>query len=92
MYRRSLDNSRGCDEHLGMQEREWFSTQQVGQLLGMTSQWVRRQIEAGRLNARYYEGSARKTYRIHRTDLREFMRSYGHDSVDARLTRGERRL
>jgi excisionase family DNA binding protein len=65
-----------------MPEREWYSTQQVAQVVGMTSQWVRRQIDAGRLNARYFEGAGRRTYRIHRTDLRDFLRRFGRDSVD----------
>lgn len=65
-----------------MAEREWYSTQQVAQVVGMTSQWVRRQIDAGRLNARYFDGAGRRTYRIHRTDLREFLRRFGRDSLD----------
>ena len=65
-----------------MAEREWYSTQQVAQVVGMTSQWVRRQIDAGRLNARYFDGAGRRTYRIHRTDLREFLRRHGRDSID----------
>lgn len=63
-------------------DQEWYSTQEVGQVLGMTSQWVRRQIDAGRLNARYYDGPGRRTYRIHRADLRDFMRRYGRESTD----------
>lgn len=65
-----------------MAEREWYSTNQVAQTVGMTAQWVRRQIDAGRLNARYFDGAGRRTYRIHRSDLREFQRRYGHDSID----------
>lgn len=65
-----------------MAEREWYSTQQVAQIVGMTSQWVRRQIDAGRLNAHYFDGAGRRTYRIHRTDLREYLRRYGRDSID----------
>jgi len=57
-----------------MHEREWYSTQQVAQVVGITSQWVRRQIDAGRLNARYFDGAGRRTYRIHRTDLDGFQR------------------
>ena len=53
--------------------RQWISTEQAGAAVGMSSQWVRRQIAAGRLRAYVYRTGSRSTYRIHVDDWRRFL-------------------
>jgi len=51
----------------------WLSTEQAGTLVGMTGEWVRRQIVAGRLRATVYATGRRRTYRIRFDDWQAFL-------------------
>jgi excisionase family DNA binding protein len=53
--------------------RRWLSTEQIAERVGMTGEWVRRQIIAGRLRALVFRTGSRATYRISEADLRHFM-------------------
>jgi len=54
----------------------WLSTQEVGLRLGMSGEWVRRQIVARRLTAAVYATGRRRTYRIAEADLEAFLRRH----------------
>jgi excisionase family DNA binding protein len=54
----------------------WLRTEQVAAELGVTSEWVRRQIAAGRLAARRFQTGDRAFYRIRRSDLEKFVSIY----------------
>jgi hypothetical protein len=51
------------------QSRAWLSTEEVAARVGMTAEWVRQQVMAGRLNARVYRTGTRTTYRIRDIDV-----------------------
>ena len=55
---------------------EWLGTEDAARELGMTPDWVRAQIKAGRLKARTWKTGQRPTIRIRRTDLNEFIRRH----------------
>ena len=55
---------------------EWLSTEQAAHDLGMSPEWVRRQIKAGRLRATMFRTGRRPTYRIEKRDLRDFLLRY----------------
>ena len=55
---------------------EWMSTEQVAGELGVTTEWVRRQIAAGRLAARRIQTGDRAFFRIRRSDLETFLAIY----------------
>ena len=52
----------------------WLGTEEVGRRLGMSSEWVRRQVIAGRLRAVVYRTNpgSRSTYRIRADWIRAF--------------------
>ncbi len=52
---------------------EWLSTEQVARQIGMSPEWVRRQIGAGRLRATIFRTGMRPTYRIEKKDLQTFL-------------------
>jgi hypothetical protein len=54
----------------------WLSTDDAGRKLGMSSEWVRRQILAGRLEAVAYRVGPRSIYRIRTDWLRRFQVNY----------------
>jgi excisionase family DNA binding protein len=58
----------------------WLSTTEVADRLGMGPEWVRRQIQAGRLQAVVYRTSSRPVYRVSESALAAFQRSYGGDA------------
>jgi excisionase family DNA binding protein len=60
--------------------KDWYTTAEVGELLGFTDRWVRRQIELGRLKAYAFDAGNRRTLRIRRQDLDEFRRKFIHDA------------
>ena len=62
--------------------RIWLSTEEAAESVGMTSQWVREQIEAGRLRAYVFETGRRRTYRIRLDDWRHFLMRYRHRTDD----------
>lgn len=52
---------------------KWLSTEQIADRVGMTAEWVRRQVLAGRLRAVVFRTGTRATYRVREGDLRDFM-------------------
>ena len=60
----------------------WLSTQEVAERLGMSSEWVRRQILAGRMRAVVYQTSGRSIYRVSESALDEFTRRFTRDPGD----------
>ena len=52
----------------------WLGTEEVGRRLGMSSEWVRRQVIAGRLRAVVYRTTpgSRSIYRIRADWIRDF--------------------
>lgn len=71
--------------------QEWMSTEDVAREIGMTPQWVRRQINDGRLSARVFEVGERRTFRVSREQLEAFLERFSFDSADpeARAERGD---
>lgn len=63
----------------------WLSTEDAARELGMSPDWVRRQIAAGRLVARVWNVGRRKTIRIRQSDLNAFVRRHSVDGYDAEL-------
>ena len=57
-------------------DKEWLGTEDAARELGMTPDWVRAQIKAGRLKARTWKTGCRPTIRIRRADLDEFVRRH----------------
>jgi hypothetical protein len=55
-------------------DERWFGTEEAGRRLGMSSEWVRRQVIAGRLRAVVYrtEPRSRAIYRIRADWLVDF--------------------
>jgi excisionase family DNA binding protein len=72
----SLDSPPLAPHIAGMKSDEWLSTQRIADELGVTSEWVRRQILAGRLQARRFDTGDRSFYRIRRADLETFLDRY----------------
>jgi excisionase family DNA binding protein len=71
---------------LAMGEIErWLSTEDVARETGMSPDWVRRQIAAGRLPARVWRVGQRPTIRIRRRDFEAFRRRFSVDGRDADL-------
>lgn len=60
-----------------MDREIWYSTEEAAQAVGgVSTRWIRVQIEAGRLRARVLLTGQRATYRIRASDLLEFIRTY----------------
>ncbi len=59
-------------------DERWFGTEEVGRRLGMGSEWVRRQVIAGRLRAVVYrtQPESRAIYRIKDGWIREFQAKF----------------
>jgi hypothetical protein len=55
---------------------KWLSTEQIGERIGMTAEWVRRQVLAGRLRGVAFRTGNRATYRIREVDLRRFLKDW----------------
>ena len=60
----------------------WLSTEQAGANVGMTGEWVRRQIGAGRLRATAFDTGRRRTYRIRADDWAAFLGRYSGRTDD----------
>ena len=60
-------------------DKEWMGTEDAARELGMTPDWVRDQIRAGRLKARTWQTGRRSTIRIRRVDLDDFIRRHSSD-------------
>jgi excisionase family DNA binding protein len=59
----------------------YLGTEEVSQQLGMSPEWVRRQVQAGRLGARVFTIGGRPTYRITQAAIDAFLARY---SIEAR--------
>lgn len=55
---------------------QWIGTEEAARRLGMSSEWIRRQIRAGRLPARAWLVGKRPTYRLRLSDLDDFERRF----------------
>ena len=65
---------------------EWLSTEDAARQVGMTSEWVRKQIGAGRLVAYVWATGNRRTYRIRQADWSTFLTEYSGRADDPRLS------
>jgi hypothetical protein len=61
---------------------QWMTTEDIAREAGMTTEWVRRQIQAGRLIARVWLTGGRSTYRVRRSDWLRFRTQYSRRSTD----------
>jgi excisionase family DNA binding protein len=59
----------------------WYSTQEVAELLGVSSETVRRFIAKKLLGATVISAGERPTYRISEAALADFRRRHVHDSL-----------
>lgn len=59
----------------------YLGSEEVSQQLGMSPEWVRRQVLAGRLAGRIFTIGGRPTYRFTQNAIDEFLARY---SVEAR--------
>jgi excisionase family DNA binding protein len=57
----------------------WLSTEEFARQVGMSPDWVRRQIEAGRLPARIWDVGQRRTIRIRQSDADAFIRRFSRE-------------
>jgi excisionase family DNA binding protein len=62
--------------------RTWLSTEEAASRVGMTGEWVRRQIVVGRLRATAFETGRRRTYRIRSDDWARFLARYSSRTDD----------
>jgi hypothetical protein len=60
----------------------WLGTEEAGASIGMSAQWVRQQIEAGRLSAYVFSTGGRRTYRIRTDDWSRFLVRYRRRTDD----------
>jgi len=60
----------------------WLSTETAASTVGMTAEWVRRQILAGRLPATAFDTGRRRTYRIRSDDWAIFLSDYTRRTDD----------
>lgn len=63
---------------MGKPER-WLSTEEFAREVGMSPDWVRRQVTGGRLSARVWEVGKRSTIRIRRSDADDFIRRFSRE-------------
>lgn len=61
------------------QQSQWLSTEAAAREVGMTSEWIRKQIIAGRLQALAWNTGGRRTYRISREEFETFLVSFTGD-------------
>jgi len=59
----------------------YLGSEEVSRQLGMSPEWVRRQVQAGRLRARVFTIGGRPTYRFTQPAVDEFLARF---SVEAR--------
>ena len=60
----------------------WLSTEQAGARVGMSAEWTRQQIVAGRLRAIAFSTGNRRTYRIRSDDWAAFLREFTQRTDD----------
>jgi hypothetical protein len=62
---------------LGMhRDDDWLGTEEVARELGMSQNWVRRQVREGRLPEWQWAVAGRKTLRYQWCDVEDFRRRY----------------
>lgn len=54
----------------------FLGTEEVSQQLGMSPEWVRRQVQAGRLRARVFTVGGRPTYRFQQSAVDAFLHAH----------------
>jgi excisionase family DNA binding protein len=60
----------------------WLSTEEAADAVGMTSEWVRAQIQAKRLPAFVFATGRRRTYRIRLDHWQHFLSRYRRRTDD----------
>lgn len=60
----------------------WAGSQEWGHSIGMSAEWVRQQIQAGRLKATAFSTGKRRTYRIRSDDWADFLAKYAQRTDD----------
>ena len=63
-------------------EDDWLTPEAAGRSCGMSAQWAREQIQAGRLVATAWVTGRRVSYRIRREDWHAFLARYGRRTDD----------
>ncbi len=63
-------------------DRVWWTTSQLACRWGYTDRFVRRQVELGRIDAIAFVAGSRRTYRIHRDEVRRFERLHFRPAGD----------
>jgi excisionase family DNA binding protein len=61
----------------------FLSSEEAARQIGMSPEWVRRQVRDGRLRARVFVTGERSTIRIRRSWLADFLSAYSYDSIGA---------
>lgn len=59
----------------------FLGTEEVSQQLGMSPEWVRRQVQAGHLRARIFTVGGRPTYRFQQSAVDAFLASYAVEAL-----------
>lgn len=59
----------------------YLGSDEVSQQIGMSPEWVRRQVQAGRLRARVFTAGGRPTYRFTQSAVDAFLARF---SIEAR--------
>ena len=55
---------------------KFLGTEEASQQLGMSPEWVRRQVQAGRLRARVFTAGGRPTYRFRQSAIDEYLEAF----------------
>jgi excisionase family DNA binding protein len=63
----------------------FLSTDEAARSAGMSVDWVRKQIQAGRLPARAWRVGRRRIYRIATDDWERFVADFSGDALDERF-------
>lgn len=63
-------------------DSDFLSTSEIARQAGMSLDWVRKQIQAGRLTATAWKVHGRRYYRVRSADWELFAARYSADAVD----------
>lgn len=76
------------DVHAMDEHKDWLTPEDIAGRCGMTADWVRRQIAAGRLAATVWVagGHGRRTYRVAAKDWVAFRDTYSGPANDPRFS------
>lgn len=70
-------------------EKRWLTTEEAATEVGMTSEWVRKQIAAGRLDAQVWATGRRRTFRVPRDSWDAFRQAFSAPAEPDRETSRE---